>query len=52
MKKYLQRFARLSQKEKKKNPSFAYSINRNPLLLMLNVLPRRMQLWAIKLVLR
>lgn len=37
---------------KKKNPSFAYSINRNPLLLMLNLLPKRIQLWAIRLVLR
>lgn len=37
---------------KKRKPSFAYSINRNPLLLLLNVLPKRMQLWAIKLVLR
>ena len=37
---------------KKRNPSFAYSINRNPLLLLLNFLPKRMQLWAIKLVLR
>lgn len=37
---------------KKHNPAFAYSINRNPLLLMLNILPKRMQLWAIKLVLK
>ena len=37
---------------KKRKPSFAYSINRNPLLLLLNVLPKRMQLWVIKLVLR
>ena len=36
----------------KRKPSFAYSINRNPLLLLLNVLPKRMQLWAIRLVLR
>ena len=37
---------------KKKKPGFAYSINRNPLLLLLNVLPKRLQLWAIKQVLR
>ncbi len=37
---------------KKQNPSFAYSINRNPLLLLLNLLPKRMQLWAIKMVLK
>lgn len=37
---------------KKRHPKFAYAINRNPLLLMLNVLPRRLQLWIIKQVLR
>ena len=31
---------------------FAYSINRNPLLLMLNMMPKRFQLWAIKQVLK
>ncbi len=36
----------------KKNPSFGYSINRNPLLVLLNCLPKRVQLWVIKLVLR
>ena len=36
----------------KRNPAFAYSINRNPLLLLLNVLPKRLQMWAIKMVLR
>lgn len=36
----------------KRAPSFAYSINRNPLLLLLGVLPKRMQLFAIRLVLR
>ena len=35
-----------------RRPSFAYSINRNPLLLVLNVLPKRVQLWAIRAVLR
>ena len=36
----------------KKRPTFAYSINRNPLLLLLNVLPKRAQLFAIRLILR
>lgn len=36
----------------KRNPKFAYKINRNPLLLLLNLLPKRMQLWVIKSVLR
>ena len=36
----------------KRKPAFAYSINRNPLLLILNILPKRLQLWAIKMVLK
>lgn len=36
----------------KKSPAFAYSINRNPLLLLLNILPKRMQLFIIKMVLK
>lgn len=36
----------------KRNPAFAYSINRNPLLLLLNALPRRFQLWVIRRILR
>ena len=36
----------------KRNPRFAYSINRNPLLLILNVLPRRMQFFIIRQVLK
>ena len=36
----------------RKNPAFAYSINRNPLLCLLNILPKRMQLFAIRCVLR
>lgn len=36
----------------KKNPAFAYSINRNPLLCLLNLLPKRIQLWAIRRVLK
>ena len=35
-----------------RRPRFAYSINRNPLLLMMNVLPKKMQLWAIRQVLK
>ena len=36
----------------KRKPKFAYTINRNKLLLLLNALPKRMQLWAIKQVLK
>ena len=36
----------------KRHPKFAYAINRNPLLLMLNIFPRRFQLWIIKQILR
>ncbi len=36
----------------KKHPKFAYSINRNPLLLLLNVLPKGVQLWIIKQILK
>ena len=36
----------------KRKPAFAYSINRNPLLRLLNILPKRMQLWIIRTVLR
>ena len=47
---------RIAQKSahilQKRNPKFVYSINRNPLLLLLNILPRRLQLWVIKQVLR
>ena len=35
----------------KKKPSFAYKINRNPLLLLLNFLPKRLQLWIIRKIL-
>jgi len=37
---------------KKKSPAFAYSINRNPLLLLLNILPKRLQLFAIRQILK
>ena len=36
----------------KKRPRFAYSINRNPLLLLLNALPKRLQLFAIRQILK
>lgn len=36
----------------KSNPRFAYAINRNPLLLMLNAMPKQLQLWVIKTILR
>lgn len=36
----------------KKQPKFAYTINRNPLLLLLNVLPERLQFKIIKKVLK
>ena len=36
----------------KQRTKFAYTINRNPLLLLLNVLPKRWQLFAIKCVLK
>lgn len=36
----------------KRNPAFAYSINRNPLLLLMGILPKRMQLWAIRMILK
>ena len=37
---------------KKRAPRFAYSINRNPLLLLLNALPKRIQFFAIRQVLK
>ena len=37
---------------KKRRPAFAYSINRNPLLLILNALPKRLQLFIIRLILK
>lgn len=36
----------------RKHPAYIYSINRNPLLLMLNILPHRLQTWIIKQVLK
>lgn len=37
---------------RKKHPGFAYSINRNPLLLLLGILPKRLQLFIIRSVLK
>lgn len=37
---------------KKSHPRFAYSINRNPLLCLLNILPKRWQLFAIRMILK
>ena len=37
---------------RKKHPKFAYPINRNPLLLLLNLLPKRLQLFIIRQVLK
>ena len=36
----------------KNHPKFEYGINRNPLLLILNALPKKIQLWVIKQVLK
>ena len=36
----------------KKNPRFSYAINRNPLLLILNAFPKRMQLFIIRRILK
>ena len=36
----------------KSHPKYAYHINRNPLLLMLNILPKKLQLWIIKQILQ
>ena len=35
----------------KKKPKYVYKINRNPLLLLMHILPKRMQTWAIKRIL-
>ena len=36
----------------KRRPKFAYAINRNPLLLLLNLLPKRLQLFIIRKILK
>ena len=35
-----------------RKPKYVYNLNRNPLLRILNVLPRRMQVWIIGLILK
>ncbi len=37
---------------RKRNPKFSYHINRNPLLLMLNLLPKNLQFFIIKQILK
>ena len=47
-----ERIAKLSIKVlNKKKPKYCYYINRNKLLILLNILPRRMQFWIIKKIL-
>ncbi len=36
----------------KKKPEFVYNVNRNKLLLLLNALPKKTQLWAIRKILK
>lgn len=36
----------------KKRPAFCYKINRNPLLLLLNILPKRLQCFIVKKILK
>ena len=43
---------RVLQILERSHPRFAYSINRNPLLFLMNCLPKRLQLWAIRMVLK
>ena len=46
------KIAKLVDKILKKNkPKYIYKINRNPLLILLNILPKRMQNWIIKKIL-
>lgn len=48
-----ERIAALTDKALRvKNPKYVYKINRNPLLLLLNALPRRLQCWIIRGILR
>ncbi len=48
-KKIAEKTARILEK---RHPAFAYSINRNPLLLLLNALPKGLQCFIIKTILR
>lgn len=43
------KFLKLLNKNK---PKFAYSINRNKLLILLSILPKRLQFWVIKKILK
>ena len=36
----------------KRKPKFVYNVNRNKLLLLLNALPKKTQLWAIRKILK
>lgn len=36
----------------KKNPKYVYNINRNPMLRLLNMLPKKMQVWIIKKIIK
>lgn len=44
--------SKISKILKAKKPKFVYNINRNKLLLLLNILPKRMQFWIIKKILK
>ena len=43
---------KISRIARKRRPRFAYAINRNPLLLLLGILPKRVQLFAIRKILK
>ena len=43
---------RILKISKAKKPKFAYNVNRNKLLIILNLLPKRLQFWIIKKILK
>jgi NAD(P)-dependent dehydrogenase (short-subunit alcohol dehydrogenase family) len=43
---------KVCQIARKRKPKYIYTLNRNPLLLLLNVLPARLQTWIIKQILK
>jgi short-subunit dehydrogenase len=48
-----EKVAKLSYKAlTSRKPRYVYNLNRNPLLRLLNVLPRRMQVWIIGFILK
>ena len=48
-----EKVAKLSYKAlTSRTPRYVYNLNRNPLLKILNILPRRMQVWIIGLILK